>query len=268
MDDQSMFFIHIGESTVGHEIYDIPDRYKHLYTPVVKPITVIMTTHNRTNVACAVIDSLVKNLKYPNLKWCISDDRSKEGHIERLLKEFKLNGISDVHVEKTDNNRYGLGASLNNGIKYAMNFSDIFLLTEDDWYIEKELNLEKYVKYFRSSNVSSIRLGPLFEEKNNKPWRIKCKRIDDHMLWLYSDVHTYDKFILSNPPSLKHRRIFDTIGFYKENTTPEIQEMDFSDKFNKLTNYGTTTTNKVIYPTEFKHNSYDNGFVNHIGIST
>ena len=55
-----MFFIHIGESTVGHEIYDIPDRYKHLYTPVVKPITVIMTTHNRTNVACAVIDSLVK----------------------------------------------------------------------------------------------------------------------------------------------------------------------------------------------------------------
>jgi len=48
-------------------------------------ISVIITTHNRTNVACACIESFVKNIKYPNLDWIISDDRSEPGHVEKLL---------------------------------------------------------------------------------------------------------------------------------------------------------------------------------------
>jgi hypothetical protein len=49
-------------------------------------VTVCIMTHNRTNVACATIDYLVKNLRYDNLKWCISDDRSTEkNHLEKLV---------------------------------------------------------------------------------------------------------------------------------------------------------------------------------------
>ena len=109
-------------------------------------VTVLMTTHNRTNVACAVIDSLVKNLKYPKLKWCISDDRSDEGHVEKLVEQFKKNGINEVHVERTTKDRYGLGASLNNGLKYAWTNSEYVLRIEDDWILERKLDIVSHVK--------------------------------------------------------------------------------------------------------------------------
>ena len=48
-------------------------------------VSVIITTHNRTNVACAVIDSLCKNLIYKRINWIITDDRSDEGHVDKLV---------------------------------------------------------------------------------------------------------------------------------------------------------------------------------------
>ena len=162
MDDSSMYFIHVGKSVSGHERYGVPERYKWIYDENrdLPYVTVVMTTHNRTNVACAVIDSLVKNIKYPKLKWCISDDRSDEGHIWSLVDQFNKNNIYDIKILYTDNKHYGLGASLNNGLRYAWTNSDIVLTTEDDMLLTSVLNLEKYVNILNNdTNVCGIRFG-------------------------------------------------------------------------------------------------------------
>lgn len=98
-------------------------------------VTVCIITHNRTNVACATIENLIRNLKYTKLKWCISDDRSDPGHIENLIHTFNENGIFNVKVCCTNPFSYGLGASLNNALQYSWTNGDLSFIVEDDWIL-------------------------------------------------------------------------------------------------------------------------------------
>lgn len=189
-------------------------------------VTVLMTTHNRTNVACAVIDSLVKYLKYPKLKWCISDDRSDEGHVEKLVEQFKKNGINEVHVEKTNKERYGLGASLNNGLKYAWTNSDIVLTTEDDWILEKELKLAHYVDIINKNNdIGGIRLATM-------NYAIANKRSGHKGFYIVESDGKYKTSVFNNQVMLRHKRTYDKIGYYKENCSGDVSEIDEINKFN------------------------------------
>ena len=220
-------------------------------------VTVVMTTHNRTNVACAVIDSLVKNLKYPKIKWCISDDRSDEGHVEKLVEQFKKNGINEVHVEKTTKDRYGLGASLNNGLKYAWTNSDIVLTTEDDWILEKELKLAHYVDIINNNNdIGGIRLATM-------NYAIANKRSGHKGFYIVESDGKYKTSVFNNQVMLRHKRTYDKIGYYKENCSGDVSEIDEIKKFNNQKGLA------VLYPDFIKQNCMDDNsmYFIHVGKS-
>ena len=44
MDDSSMYFIHVGKSVSGHEIYGVPERYKWIYGDVKYDVIVSLTS--------------------------------------------------------------------------------------------------------------------------------------------------------------------------------------------------------------------------------
>ena len=220
-------------------------------------ISVVMTTHNRTNVACAVIDSLVKNLKYPRINWIISDDRSDNGHVEQLVEQFKKNNISDVKVCKTDNNRYGLGASLNNGLMEAFKVSPIVLTTEDDWILEKELKLAYFVDLInRNEDIAAIRLATLnYAESRPSEYN------------LLSEVYSFNNIknsVFNNQVALRHKRVYDKIGYYRENVNSDISEQDIIKKFNSQNQL------KVYFPDFIKKDTMDDPsmFFIHVGKST
>ena len=220
-------------------------------------VTVVMTTHNRTNVACAVIDSLVKNLKYPKIKWCISDDRSDEGHVDKLVEQFKKNGINEVHVEKTNNERHGLGASLNNGLKYAWTNSDIVLTIEDDWILEKELKLAHYVDIVnKSTDIAGIRLATM-------NYAIANKRSGHKGFYIVESDGKYKTSVFNNQVMLRHKRTYDKIGYYKENCSGDVSEIDEINKFNNQKGLA------VLYPNFIKQNCMDDSsmYFIHIGKS-
>ena len=228
--------------------------------PVIEQIpyvTVVMTTHNRTNVACAVIDSLVKNLKYPKLKWCISDDRSDEGHVDKLVEQFKKNGINEVHVEKTNNERYGLGSSLNNGLKYAWTNSDIVLTTEDDWILEKELKLAHYVDIINKNNdIGGIRLATM-------NYAIANRRSGHNGFYIVESDGKYKTSVFNNQVMLRHKRTYDKIGYYEENCSGDVSEIDEINKFNNQKGLA------VLYPNFIKQNCMDDSsmYFIHVGKS-
>ena len=267
MDDSSMYFMHVGKSVSGHERYEVPERYKWIYDENrdLPYVTVVMTTHNRTNVACAVIDSLVKNIKYPKLKWCISDDRSDEGHIWSLVDQFNKNNIYDIKILYTDNKHYGLGASLNNGLRYAWTNSDIVLTTEDDMLLTSVLNLEKYVNILNNdTNVCGIRFGQI--DSIFKKFKKKYNDIT------YSiQYHNMDNpFIFNNQIMLRHKRIYDILGYYKENIHSDEQEYDMVKRYNKLTCKGNSNKYKVLWPIEIPIGTFKSvtGLFKHIGLSS
>ena len=209
-------------------------------------ITVVILTHNRTHVACATIDYLVKNLKYDNLKWCISDDRSSGDHIETLLRRFLRNNIHNVKVLETNDEHYGLGASMNNALKYAWTNSDIVLTVEDDWILQRELDLTYYVKILEEDkNTSLIRLSYLDQRHE----------LDPYNEFLDSVRKSTNNFIFNNQCCLRHKRIYDFLGYNKENCSGDEQEQYIRDRYNELTNFGEKY--KVLWPKELKKDSLD-----------
>lgn len=312
LDDPSLWFIHVGRSTLGHNVYREPRRYSWLYeakkkTSVIsekigletrldldstknqfKPttveakekiekkntsniffpdISVLITTHNRTNVVCATIDSLCKNLSYSgNIHWIVSDDRSASGHLEKVKKQFLLNEVEEkfLTILNTDKKRFGLGASLNNGLKKAFSFGDVVLTTEDDWILQRSLNLNNYVKLIIENSIAAIRLACL---RGGRP--TISNKFPDFFLVKNYGYHTND-YVFNNQVALRHKRIYDKLGYYVETNDNNLPEKDMSNRYNKIINPSSSSEFLVLFPKELKIRTIDHPslFFIHVGKST
>lgn len=226
-----------------------------------KTLPVIITTHNRTNVAKATIESLIKNLKFSGkIEYCICDDKSEDGHVEELIKTFKSFGITPS-IRNSTKNRTGLGASLNRGLKWAFKKSDFVLTTEDDWLLVKELDMNDKVKTIMNYNIAGIRLAT-----TSAPNSLKETDVPGYSYIIKDSIKQY---IFNNQVMLRHKRIFDKIGYMKENCEPSEQEKDIVTKYNEFTNFGETMS--VLYPNEMDSipTTYgEHNYFHHIGVST
>lgn len=220
-------------------------------------VPVVITTHNRTDTACKTIASLVKNLKYSRLNWIIADDRSDDSHIDRLVQAFRERGVEHVTICQTNEKCYGLGSSLNNGLREAFNVSPIVLRTEDDWYLQKELDLYYYVKTLVDNEcIAAIRLAAVC----NASVKPSCF---SGFLEVYADGKCNSVF--NNQVALCHRRIYDSIGYYLDNVPSDESEQDMVNRFNISAN-----SFKVLFPSFIKmHTLNDKSlFFMHFGKST
>lgn len=223
-------------------------------------LPVIITTHNRTRVASTVIESLVHNLKFDGkIAYCICDDRSDKGHIEELVKTFNGLGIEPT-VKKSTKTKWGLGASLNRGIKWALKLAPFVLTTEDDWLLVKPLDMNDKVKTLLENNIAGIRLAT-----TSAPNSLEKTNLENYSCIVKDNIKQY---IFNNQVMLRHKRIFDEIGLMKENCEPAEQERDAVTRYNEFSNFGEVMP--VLYPNEMdpipsvygEHN-----YFHHIGVS-
>lgn len=226
-------------------------------------VSVVMFTHNRTKVAKFCLKNLIENLKYPNLRWIISDDRSDEGHVEQLLDEFSKSEISNVVVCRTTDEHYGLGASMNNGLREAFKNTDVVLRVEDDWALEKELDLKPHVDFLlKHSDVAGIRMGMVGGGVNEVPG----KKFNGYKTICGNDVKTW---LFVNQVFLVHKRIHNVLGWYIDGKDADKTEVDFREKYNRYSRNG-KARQYVLVPREMKWRTYDDSslwFI-HIGKST
>lgn len=213
------------------------------------PITIVITTHNRTDTAIKTIESLVKHIVYPKLKWCLCDDRSTGDHVARVMDKFGELGVEDVKICRTTNVEWGLGASMNNGLRYAFSNSPIVLTVEDDWLLKKDLDLGPYVSYMLGhEDCGTIRFGFLYVHdgvvlgNDNGLLTEITMRNGDVSAWT-----------ITNQIALRHRRFYDQFGMYMENCHPDISERNMCLRYNEAKDKP-----KVYWPTSFKTNTmYD-----------
>ena len=209
-------------------------------------VMVMMTTHNRTDTALATIESLVKHLKYPKLRWCICDDRSEKGHVARLADKFFELGVEDVKICRTNDERWGLGASINNGLRACFDVGPVAFTTEDDWLLTKDLDITKWVKFLvEDTKAGVIRLGVMWNRDTTK----LSKYTDD----LYENQIVRPgtvAWLINNQVGIRHRRLYDALGLYKENIEPDATEAEFNTRFV----HNAYPSIKVFWPTELKTN--------------
>ena len=270
-----------GEKVITTKKHDVQtqlapaenDPVKNVANLKLPVLPVVFLTHNRTAVACHCLDAMCKNLKYSGaIKWIICDDRSDPGHIEAMENVLRDNGIDNYAVKCTNDNSWGLGASMNNGLKEAFSISEIVLTTEDDFLLIRDFNITEFVQIILENNVAGIRFGNLLTTNSSGMHTVKISesRIKGFLTVEGGDVpNLRHRYVFNNQVMLRHKRIYDKIGLYDENCRAEDAEELLNVRYLKATNNGTSRDYSVIYPKLLNRDvAYDNGLFRHIGKST
>lgn len=97
---------------------------------------------------------------------------------------------------------------MNNALKYAWTNGELALTIEDDWILQKELDLSYYAKILlEDKNTSLIRLSFLDGRHNVTTYDDKMNIVGK----------SSNNFIFNNQCGLRHKRIYDLIGYNIEN---------------------------------------------------
>lgn len=212
------------------------------------PLTVMVTTHDRTDTCIATIGSLVQHLKYPDIRWVLCDDRSGPGHVAKVMDEFAKLGVEDVRICRTNDTAWGLGASMNNGLRMAFDTSPVVLTTEDDWMLERDLDVSEWVDFLMDhEEAAMVRMGMGFFRRHN----VRLAP-DSHGLSVLMPPKTGQTvWVVNNQVGLRHRRMYDAIGLYAENCHPDVSESNFNTRYRKATGNYLKPMLRVYWPDSF-----------------
>lgn len=193
----------------------------------IPPLAIVMVTYKRTDLAVRTVKSFSENLVYPKelRKWYIADDGSPVEHVGAIFRTLERHGeeLYGYHNEK-----FGQGTNAGWGWNHAMvkahQVAEIILWLEDDWELQRPLEIVKYMELLRDrEDVGLIRLGHL------------AVGSDVHIVG-YDGVHylRYERstqYAYSGNPHLRHRRFSEYYGMFAEDRNPGEMELAMDAAF-------------------------------------
>lgn len=197
-------------------------------------ISIVITTYfrkedgaERVRVALAAAKSWKDYLKpfsnYIHLH--VADDGSESKYLTfymNALRRMWQHNLVTVSCQE----RHGVGASLNTGIRYALEFSAVYGYFVDDWSLTKSLDISDWVELLEEdTSVGCVRLGPPHPNTRgtitmySQGWGLKLDR--------YS-------YAFSQRPALYHRRFHDHYGEHPEDCSALECERMYAERFCRL----------------------------------
>ena len=94
--------------------------------------------------------------------------------------------------------------------------------------------------------------------------------LDKEYYQVYGKLKDKKISVFNNQVALRHKRIYDKLGYYYPNISPDNCECSYRNKFNKLTKFGLEDSYKVLFPKEIKTFTLDDPslYFIHVGKST
>lgn len=184
----------------------------------------LIVTYDRPLEIRRTISSLVSRIKYPvPLRWHIADDHSPGNYIADLLHDF-----STFDISHTITDRKGWGANVNKALISIE--TDYIYLNEDDYVPFRDLNLAAGVALLeanrelgivRYDGIEGHTLDLHLREHDTRMGRMNYLRISK----VSPHLNVY-----SHRPHLKHRRLHDKLGLYKEGIPLGETEEEFAHR--------------------------------------
>ena len=190
----------------------------------VLPLAVLIPTYKRAPIVQRTVDLILSNLRHLGQIDVFVGDDSNDGETQA-----RLQGYPATHFINTGGR--GLGANLNQllGISNQMGHELIFQM-DDDHHLIAPLDLSAHVdKLMREQNAGWIQC--MINAGGNEHWDVSdfSLRGDDLRHWRIMPDSPC-KFIASNQPHLKHRRVHDFYGLYAEGGKTWHQETEFNER--------------------------------------
>lgn len=195
-------------------------------------LAICMVTYKRTAEALKTIRSTLKNIGYPQelIGFYLADDGSDDKHHTALLKELTKQGVrilgehNERFREDDEETKFNCGKGWNKGLGICHQFSDFVLWLEDDWIMEKPLDLVPYVQLLQEREdvgLISFRILSVGADVHTK----------GHMGEVYLDYLKTTQYAYSGNPNLRHARFTKKYGWFAEDRSPGLIELAMDDSF-------------------------------------
>lgn len=191
-------------------------------------LAIVLVTYRRTREAVITVKSVAENLDYPKelRGFYVADDGSPREHVDAILGELNSQGekVIGFHNEKYSPGTYFCGKGWNIGLYQGHQFSDVVLWLEDDWHLDRRLDLRPYVRLLlERMDVGAVRLGGLAVGSD--------VHIVGHDGIHYLRYERSTQYAYSGNPLLRHTRFLDFYGWFHEERNPGNIELDMDSKF-------------------------------------
>lgn len=183
-------------------------------------LTIVLLTYQRTEYAVRTIESVTKNLRYPNYQWYVADDGSNPEHFDTVMRLLEHLGapICGSHSQSIS---YGAGA--NRGVRKGWPDGELTMMLEDDWELTELLDVWVYAALLMERpDVGMVRMGYL----NSGVGGLTMGHTGT-LYWALDDTHSsnYSSFAFAGHPAIIHKRFFDHYGMYPERWQPGETEL-------------------------------------------
>lgn len=214
-----------------------------------EPITIILQTYKRTDVALRTIAAAREFLRYPDLRWYVADDGSPAEHMRAVMAALDGVPIAGAHSE-----RRGYGANSNIAWQLADMHSALTFWLEDDWELRQPLDLWQYAALLMETReIGMVRLGVLNLDIRGRTWAHGGK-----VYWkLDKEPHLEGTPVFTGHPSLRHRRYLQAYGLYPEGLSPGDTELAYAWQFRT----GSPDAPGIVWPADYP----SLGLFGHIG---
>jgi len=193
-------------------------------------LSIGLVTYKRTDEAVRTVLSTIKNLNYPRelRSWYIADDGSESGHVDDVLTALGDENILGMHNRRIrhegQENTHHAGLGWNKCLGICHQNSDFVLWIEDDWVMEKPLDLVPYVKLLQER-----------EDVGICSFRILSVGADVHTVGYDGQVYLrYERttqYAFSGNPYLRHARYTNKYGWFAEDRNPGLMELQQDDQY-------------------------------------
>ena len=201
-------------------------------------LPVIIVGKDRTRMTCAVIDHLREHIKNAIPYFICVSDKSRDGHDKAIERHFNNIGEINFAVMHTspDEGHGGWGAALNYGIDKAFSLcrdATCALVVDNDWLLQKDLDIEKYLYAFLFSNIGAITFKPVHKGTNVKLTEIMLTDGSKYLLRSPQHNGRYS-FTAEIGCMLISKNMCERYGQFKENCVTDETEWAFCDWYNSL----------------------------------
>lgn len=204
-----------------------------------EPITIILQTYRRTDVALRTIAAAREFLRYPDLRWYVADDGSPAAHVAAVTQALDGAALIGGHSE-----RRGYGANANAAWDAADQHSALTMFLEDDWELRQPLDLWQYAALLMETHeIGMVRLGVLNLDIRGRTWAHGGR-----VYWkLDREPHIEGTPVFTGHPSLRHRRYRQAYGEYPVGLTPGDTELAYAYQFR----VGSPDAPGIVWPAEY-----------------
>ena len=203
--------------------------------------------HKRKKLAVLAIERLKQHLRFTGYEprfifGCCGTDQDYIQKVQEAAGDWLYMTIPAQHQEEPEFIHNELNYSMNATLKEAFKMSPVALRMEDDWIMEKDLDIGPWLDRMQEDEkVYFIRLGQIQAEPD---W-VKPYWPDLGLDWL--DYRPNSRYPINNQVGIVHQRLYDLVGWYRTDFDIDEAEFELGRKFRILT-HNFKDPKKVLWP--------------------